>query len=977
MKPSSHTYTENQLHALEATDRSMAVIAGAGSGKTSVLVGRMEKVFTQSGKTDHVLAITFTEKAAREIIERLEKKLTPSLQLLLSEAWIGTFHHFCARLLRLYGFHIGVQPQFTLLEENQAQLALYRFLEKALLQLLQENNSDTEYLLEERDFPRLLKLFHELMSFRWQALHTLQAQQHSHQREQKFHQALLNVFKLLCTSYDQHRHQEQALHFQDLELLTYQLLQEKPELRHELQKQFEHIFVDEFQDTNDLQTELVKFLFHPEHNKLFIVGDPRQSIYRFRGANVNCFIEMIDYIQKHQGELVLLQENFRAQEKLIHFINDTSVKLEEQLLYHSHFALPVEQLKLKVGKSALASPAALLLSIPTTENSEARRKAEAEVLAQFIQTQLAEGRKAKEIALLFRALSNVHIYTAAFERHSIPYAVQSQNDFFEDLEIRDMLAVLGFAAGIDKETQAFHLAHSPWLQLSDDELLQLDLSSLSFAQALQQHAKCKDFLSWLTELSQLQSPSKLLSSLLQHSAYTPHDALDRFLVLLQSLESSDKTFQEVVRDLFFLVEQNSRIAVPNFSDEAESRVQLMTIHASKGLEFPIVILPDLQRATPNLTENFCFVPHVGLEMKWRNPSTPLAKFSEESTNFTELKKTWQNLEEAESQRLLYVALTRAEEMLVFPVPEVTPEKNKNWFGELLPYFEKHATPWQTQESKTEATNPTLFQARVQTVSSPELQAARARYKKAFQVSELECFSRCPQEYYLKYILQLPQDTSDTSSSEKLAPALRGTLLHRTLELMSLELNLQTAWAQACHEFHITDLDPQVEQHLQNSLQQFFQHPLSENFSSGWHEIEFQWKLQDYFIKGTIDWLKPTENGFEIIDFKTDNIQKSEIPKRAQSYELQMLLYTLAAEQALQKPISSATLFFLACNEPYVFTFSPAEKKSAEQNLVQLISQIQFSQYSVAEKLELPCEQTRCNCPFHLNKLCWLDRSQAI
>lgn len=692
MSQTQKNYTKAQRHAIETTSHSMAVIAGAGSGKTSVLVDRIAQLYQSSQKTDHVLAITFTEKAAGEICFRLEKKLGSHSQLLLCDAWIGTFHHFCARILRLYGSQIGVRPDFTLLDETAAQLDSYRFLENQLLLLLQESFAPLQHLLSAMDFVRALELLHKLFQFRWQTQHTLQQQPPETEHEKKIHQALCSTFEQLCAKYDQKCIREQVLHFQDLELLTYQLLQQNQKLCLELQQQFQHILVDEFQDTNDLQNELIKLLYLPGHNILFVVGDPRQSIYRFRGANLNCFLHMMQHITAHGGELLTLQENFRSQEKLIHFINQACQELKAQLLHNPHFTLSTENLELQSGRESLLKPGVLKLPFPVGANSLERRKNEANTIARYIQQEITQGEKAQNIAILFRAMSQVHLYVEELKKLGIPYHVQAQNDFFMEPIIRDFIALLSFAADIEQEVQAFWLAHSPWLNLNDDELLHIRGQGKTFYLALQQHPRCAAFFQLIHELRNTLTPSELLLEICKQTPIKveQQDYVDRFLSFMRSLEQANKSFSSIVQDMLFFVAQNARLQVPNFSDNQESAVQLITIHASKGLEFPIVIIPDIERGTGgNNTDFFCFVHEHGLAFKHRPQKTPLAAL-ESPAHFTQLKKISKKLEDEEAQRLLYVALTRAEDTLVFPLPDPLPEKGSELLEQLFPAIAQHA-----------------------------------------------------------------------------------------------------------------------------------------------------------------------------------------------------------------------------------------------------------------------------------------------
>jgi len=324
--------TESQNAAIYTIDRSVAVVAGAGSGKTTVLIKRCCQIIGDNfSEIDRMLAITFTDKAAGELRSRLRPYIPPEERYRLESSWTGTFHSCCARILRQHAPLVGLDPAFDILDENASKLIASQIAKNTLLTLLADKNAAGSMLVDALDFKTALGAIEDMLAFRWHATFALSLDAASEPALQQILKSLSEVWSRVAQNLSSHFERIGALDFQELEIKALQLFDEHPEVLEGYRKKFRHILIDEFQDTNDLQTEFVMRLFSPGKNILCIVGDPRQSIYRFRGANTACFTKMLGFIKKQKGSTIDLLENFRSAPGIVDFVNRCQSKLSDGL----------------------------------------------------------------------------------------------------------------------------------------------------------------------------------------------------------------------------------------------------------------------------------------------------------------------------------------------------------------------------------------------------------------------------------------------------------------------------------------------------------------------------------------------------------------------------------------------------------------------------------------------------------------------
>ena len=986
-----------QAAAAHELGRHISVTAGPGSGKTTVLVERYLHILrSQKLSIDQIVAITFTNRAANEMRERLRSRLNHLLQTASGEerkrwlnykrtldgAVITTIHGFCARLLREFPVEAGVDPQFILLDEHRAQMLLEVTVEQVLTEFLSSNHAEisrltlgvgrgrladglahiyrevrgqglsltdlkskteqshatelhyqqalnelsqsmNDFLRERRTTPATRTNYAEVSSS-WPGLQKiigvapepenladycravegfrkLRPQARGEFKEhvqaldalvwekdllgrvpqtcldlfaKRYALELINLVARIDQRLNLEKQQLSALDFDDLELRTLELLA-RPEVIARTSERYKFFLVDEFQDTNNVQRQLLERLaLRPARRdsaNLFIVGDRKQSIYGFRGADVDVFREMTGTLVAAGGEEKSLQLNFRSQPPLINFFNHLFARLfqpKEETTAAERAQLGYVEHEPSEAKRELRDRGPLVDLLITTESSggdddpkleQTSRDLDAEQLARRI-IELTEGADApqySDIALLFRAMTNVQTYESVFRRANIPYQTVLGRGFYEREEITDLIQLLRF---LDNKTDELALAavlRSPLCGISDNALLALRCAPwldelettdplLHFSQtrnlfhALKRHANIA-FISD-DEHGLLERAAGLINGLIARRHNYGIGNLLRYAVeqsefmtviaanfdgaqrlanvqrLFTLAERFERSGAHLIRDFVRYVEEFEAIGSRESEgqiDEATNAVRLMTIHQAKGLEFPVVIIPELQRYSRVPDNWFLLDRHRGLTLKVPDGRGKLVA----GCTFKTFEQRQALREQFESMRLLYVAATRAEDRLIFSGTtkdfESLGGKGDTWLKWIWQSLELQAQPRSgvvdlTPEVQIEitpnlidrpqraklatATAPTTVHEDVASLPKefpllrkiePQLEASVHR----FSVTQLINYQRCPRQYYFDRVLHLPSpdqmavwnDAEAPEPPANLTATLKGAVIHRFCE----------------------------------------------------------------------------------------------------------------------------------------------------------------------------------------------------
>lgn len=1047
-------FTENQAAAINTLHCNVSVSAGAGSGKTRVLVERFINILAQGLKNPQravqpkeILAITFTRKAAAEMKERIRKRLYElekedalnktfwqEQRQGFDQARISTIHGFCNGILKENPVEAELDPAFNVAEENDMheflEDSVTSFIKKALaeanaavqtlvraygvagfkaqLMAIQPKADEVlafgdlaaayeinENIVTEKQI-EFISLLDELMAYS-EKYPELKELEENYQLikdavgtfQSAESQEILNKYitgmkpgnkkyktvaaeakacvaaiiqtiidaqaKELaaawqeviaaCAEFIKARQAEQNLiGFDDLEVLALKLLQGSPDIRRKYQQNFKYIMVDEFQDTNERQREIVYLLCGDDKErlaggKLFVVGDPKQSIYRFRGADVNVFARVRRDIGAGGGSNLVLDDNFRTVDKILDLCNETFPDL-----------LGLDETKdvffeaLKPNRTAELLPELLVVMHDAQTSQLDPKQAEACVVAQKINALHSEGVPYGDMVILLRALTSAAVYESTLKAAGIPCSVLDGKGFYARQEIIDFVNLLTVCADSRRDLELAGVLRSPYFAVDDETLTALffkmqDDGAESLWQLLQnrslpaylsegtktQLAYCAEALQNIYSASLALPLADLLeyikNTLNLNAVLAAQPGGEEQLANLKKLFSLAGDFclrtqgglREYLENIRKLRANNAREAAA-LLESGQQAVTIMTIHKSKGLEFPVVILPGLDAGVKKNSASINFDKNIGLGIK-ANINGEL----KESSVFAQIKTLDAELENAEKQRQFYVAMTRAKDRLIMSgVTKVTKTAPKT-----VSWFKKLQNIWQDYEGISiegiDAADVVMPVGQAEAGSSIEITdgvlqntAPLAGYGKGWQqgfsASSLQQYQICPRSYYYHYILQMPVVEPQQEGSSGMDARTLGTLIHAALEKYSGDAHkalMQAAYNNNVPLQNLAEAKELLTGYLNSSLYPGLG-------AKQLHEVEFNLPLlTSYGIEagchGFIDCIVYNSDGsVTVIDYKTGRVPEG-LPK---GYEYQLALYKMAVQQMLGMPVKSAELHFL-------------------------------------------------------------------
>ncbi|MES3038778.1 MAG: UvrD-helicase domain-containing protein [Bdellovibrionota bacterium] len=567
-----------QFEAIKQADGPLLILAGAGSGKTRVLTYRMTNLLA-SGKAapEEVLCVTFTNKAAREMEHRIYQILSDFNYVTRTPLWIHTFHSFCVRILRRHLPLLDYKPGFSIYDSSD-QLGLVK---KALRD---QNINDKSY--PPRNF---------LSRISFAKMKGLSPEKVKHSKSLIMDPKTLDVY----TQYEEELKRANALDFDDLLLKTYELFQMYPDLLEQYQNQFKYVMVDEYQDTNHIQYLLVKSLASG-HRNLCVVGDEDQSIYSWRGADIS---NIMDFEKDFpEAKVVKLEENYRSTANIVaaatHVIKN-NLQRKDKTLFTSNQA----------GE---------LISV----REETNEYEEARYVAKNIQSMMNDGEGSySDYAIFYRTNAQSRVLEDQLRTMSIPYKIVGGIRFYERMEVKDVISYMKLtinpaddaafkrvintpARGIGKTTveklEEYATANKIPLWIAAQKCVDTKEFNSGTTSKLRKYL---DLLISLTETSQSYAMDEFYSILLDKTEYlqtlkaedTPESQ-----ARIENLEELDNAIAQFMKErgpegtLSNFLEEMSLVSDQDQYNEAVNTVTMMTLHISKGLEFPYVFIVGLE-----------------------------------------------------------------------------------------------------------------------------------------------------------------------------------------------------------------------------------------------------------------------------------------------------------------------------------------------------------------------------------------------
>ena len=597
-----------QQQAVFCTEGPLLILAGAGSGKTTVLVNRIAYILqSELCKPWQILAITFTNKAAGELKERICNAVPEGG----SDIWAATFHSTCARILRRYGDRIGFTSHFTVYGTDDQK--------KLVKDILKQLNYDEKMLPVKRVLNEISKAKDEMLT---------PQEMLKRAGYDNLKQSVAKVYEI----YQSRLKTADAMDFDDMLCKTVELFQKCPDILEFYQNQFKYIMVDEYQDTNKVQYKFVSMLA-AKYGNICVVGDDDQSIYKFRGATIE---NILSFENTFKGaKMIRLEQNYRSTQNILNAANGV-----------------ISNNTMRKGKTLWTENAVGDKIEVHTSDSE---RDEAQFIAKTILDGVADGRKFSDFAILYRMNAQSNSIEQALSRSGIPHRVIGGRRFYDREEIRDMVAYLQVINNPHDDVRLGRIINVPkrgigatTLEKASEIAAGLGESIYSvikdadvYPQLSRAATKLKSFVALIDGLMEAEqsgdySLAELYNLILEHTDYekylkTEKDNPDVRIENIEELSSNIIKFEEDYAEEAslsnFLEEISLQTDIDNYDAEADSSV-MMTLHSAKGLEFPVVFIAGLEEGV---------FPSIATMM---NPD-----------------------ELNEERRLAYVGITRAKEKL--------------------------------------------------------------------------------------------------------------------------------------------------------------------------------------------------------------------------------------------------------------------------------------------------------------------------
>lgn len=563
-----------QRRAVETTEGPLLIQAGAGSGKTKTLTHRTAYLIASRKATPYnILAVTFTNKAAKEMRSRVAELLGERADNRGFMPYMGTFHGICVRLLRQDGEAIGIPKTFVIFDESDRQAAVKQV--------------SKQLMIDEKTFPA--RAISGLISSAKNDM--ISPAEYAGHASTPAGQVAAKVFPL----YERALKEASALDFDDLISRTVSLLKTQPEIRKKWQQQFKYIMIDEYQDTNTAQYELVNLLTN-EHRNIAVVGDDWQSIYSWRGAD---FRNILNFERDNKDcTTIKLEQNYRSTKNILDaahaVITKNAQRSDKQLWTEAGNGLPVQMLQV------------------TSE------RAESEAIIRRIRNGLDSGhRQYRDYAVLYRTNAQSRSIEEGFVHYGIPYRIVGGQRFYDRKEIKDLLAYLRIIFQPEDRISFERIVNVPARGIGAKSVQNFlgwqRATGLSLLQALQQAEECSELTPRARKsLSELGDIFVSLRTVMEDSSVSGLiDSLLRRIDYLHFLEDGTpqgEARQENVRELLSVAQEYQDVGLDGFLEEVAlvsdldsadfdgNAVTLMTLHAAKGLEFPVVFMVGLEES---------------------------------------------------------------------------------------------------------------------------------------------------------------------------------------------------------------------------------------------------------------------------------------------------------------------------------------------------------------------------------------------
>jgi ATP-dependent DNA helicase UvrD/PcrA len=967
---------KEQKEAIEHQEGPLLIVAGAGTGKTTVLTQRVFHLFNDLKlNTDEVLALTFTEKAANEMEERIER----ALPFGYADLWVMTFHSFAQKILEDYGIDIGLPSSFKILDEVGAWTLVRKNLDKFDLDYYQPLGNPTKFI---RD---MLKHFSrckdELIEPKDYLKHAEKLKMDKGARVTEDFEMETKRLEEMANAY--HTYQQllldnEVLDFGDLMFYCLKLFKERPNILKKYQEQFKHILIDEFQDTNYAQYQLIKFLAEPRNN-ITVVGDDDQSIYAFRGSSMNNILGFKkDYPKAKE---IFLNQNYRSTQDIL----DLSYNFIQQN--------NPERLEVKLSKGKKKLSKKLIANLDEQGEIEvikaADEKDEVREVIKKIHTILKKEKDLSwnDFAILVRANAHAKPFTIGLNEAGIPYQFVASRGLYEKEIILDIIAYLKLLDNYHESSAVWRTLNFPFWKLRPTDIINFSHAARRKSVSIYTVIKNIDYYLRVDEVTHktLNNISSLVEkhtqlaldknvwiviwNFLNESGYLKYiDSLDegekyetfsylgQFYKRVQSFENNNESAK--VRDFleFFKleIESGEKGKLNSEIDEGPESVKIMTVHGSKGLEYKYVFI-------------------VGLV----NQRFPSMERKEKIALPNELVKEilpGGDVHLQEERRLFYVAMTRAKQGLYFTWAKdyggVRLKKPSKFLQELN--LIKLEDDLKTEKKVFSKDDLEINDIKIKsTITKADLKKLIPRQ---YSFTQIRAYQSCPRQYYYSHILKIPlqgkavfsygktmhltmqkffqlimnranqkqADLFDASVAKKPAEGKLSVSLDELLKIYK-ESWINDWFDDAESKKKYNDLG-------RRSLREFYKKVEKKMPEVKFLEKGFNLKVGDYSFKGEIDRVDVLDGGVQIIDYKTGNSKE----KLSADDKQQLLIYQIAYEAVFKEKVKNLKFYYLNDNTEVDFLGKQKDLDKVTDKLIDTIKKINSCDFT-AKASDFTCK----------------------
>ncbi len=911
---------KEQQEAVKAGSGPVLIVAGAGTGKTTVIAQRIVYLIEKGlAKPEEILAVTFTDKAAQEMVERVDKLLVQGYR----DLWISTFHSFCDRVLREYGLDIGLPTDSKLVDQTSAWLLVRQNLDKFKLDYYKPLGQPNKFIHA---------LINHFSRCKDQQILPEDYLKYAQSQRGEERARLLEVASAYQT-YQKLLLENGVLDFGDLINYCLLLFEKRPKILEKYQTKFKYILVDEFQDTNFVQYQLIKLLAKSRNN-LTVCADDDQAIYRWRGASFGNILNFKKDFPK--AKQVFLTENYRSFQNILglayKFIQANNPdrlefvsKISKNLKSVRKGKAEIEHLHFKTGDQEVAGIVKKIAEI------------------------LKHDKKASfsDFGVLVRANNQALALVRAFERSNIPYQFLALRGLYSKPVILDIISYFKFLDNYHESSAGYKILNLPFLAIPVEDIARISQVSAKYGKSIYETMRDSILIPGLskaavaainkilslvakhTKMAQEKTVSEILLAFLEDSGYLQWlvrnnrkqdlDLIFQFHNKIKSFEEThlDARLKAFVQDLDLELESGEQGKLDFDLESGPESVKIMTVHAAKGLEFKYVFLVNL------VDKRF---PSIERGDPIEIPDKLIKDIRPEGDYHLQ-----------EERRLFYVALTRAKDRLFLTSAEdYGGVQNKRLSRFLLELG---------------------FKAKVSTVKNGTVVVKKSQkptnlvLPERFSFTQLIAFDKCPLQYKFAHILKIPVKGRPMFSF--------GKTMHNTLHSFVLDFasgksinfpNLikiyENQWLDEWYE-----TKEQKKQYFElgnKTLKTFY-----DEFSgakpkvaviSGQPALEqdFNLKIGGHTLIGKIDRIDDLgKDGVEIIDYKTGSAKEKLRPEDKK----QLLIYQIACQEVLGLKPKKLTYYYLDEGKSLSFLGSDKEIKQEKENIVKEIEQIQKSDFA--------------------------------